>query len=780
MLPLTIAQAPWRQIGLILGAGICATLVFILLTTSTTLEQQMVLGWAFVLGLFVFKRIRGVPHDLQRVLVILLALVLTTRYWWFRSTETLFYTGFYDSIGMTLLYLAELYAVVILLLGMFVNISPLRRELKTVPLDRPDLPSVDVYIPTFNEPTEIVASTVSAAAQIFYPPGKLNIYILDDGGTVQKRNDPDPARAQSARDRHEYLKSVAEELNSQYAPGIHYLTRDKNQAAKAGNISEALLCTCSEETVGMLTRSACLEMGVRASQGEIILILDCDHAPTRDILMNTVGWFTEDEDLFLVQTPHFFVNPDPVERNLGTFERSPAENEMFYGVIHLGLDYWNSSFFCGSAALLRRSHLDSIGGIAGETITEDAETALSLHAKGLKSVYVNKPMVCGLSPETFSDFITQRNRWAQGMTQIFLLKNPLFQKGLSWFQRLCYTNNCLFWLFGTARTIFFIAPLMYLLFGLKVYNASLAQVAAFTIPHVFGAVMLSDFLYGHVRHPFFSELYESVQSFFNVPSLLSTLLRPRAPSFKVTPKIQDMARDRLSPLATPFYLLLILALAAYPGAVHRWISHPAEVDTILICLFWSTFNLMLVFLCLGVVWEKHQVRRKHRLPTNEAGTLQLPGSDHPVIAVAVENISEDGVGLALADSHVFVPGQEVVLHVTDSFGMDYALPCEVVRTRKAHQGRLDVGCRFVIRNVSQRAAVIGYVFGDSNRWERFWMERRKYRVGVLQGTWRLFFLGFRGTARHMAGLMHLVISAALRQWKRVVGSDPLTQSSKNS
>src|SRR4051794_12031371 len=67
----------------------------------------------------------------------------------------------------------------------------------------------------------------------------------------------------------------------------------------------------------------------------------------------------------------------------------PGENEMFYGVVQKGLDAWNSSFFCGSAAVLRRAHLMSVGGIAGTSITEDAETALELHARGYKSLYVD-------------------------------------------------------------------------------------------------------------------------------------------------------------------------------------------------------------------------------------------------------------------------------------------------------------------------------------------------------------------------------------------------------
>ena len=73
-----------------------------------------------------------------------------------------------------------------------------------------------------------------------------------------------------------------------------------------------------------------------------------------------------------------------------------------------GLDKWNGSFFCGSAALLRRSALEEAGGFSGVTITEDCETAFELHARGWTSVFVDKPLIAGLQPETFASFIGQR------------------------------------------------------------------------------------------------------------------------------------------------------------------------------------------------------------------------------------------------------------------------------------------------------------------------------------------------------------------------------------
>ena len=178
----------------------------------------------------------------------------------------------------------------------------------------------------------------------------------------------------------------------------------------------------------------------------------------------TVGYFDEDPKLFLVQTPHFFLNPDPLERNLRTFETMPSENEMFYGIIQRGLDKWNAAFFCGSAAVLRREALDETDGFSGISITEDCETALELHSRGWNSVYVDKPLIAGLQPATFASFIGQRSRWAQGMMQILRFRFPLLKRGLSLAAAALLHVATLFWLFPFPRAIFLIAPLFYLFF----------------------------------------------------------------------------------------------------------------------------------------------------------------------------------------------------------------------------------------------------------------------------------------------------------------------------
>ncbi len=239
----------------------------------------------------------------------------------------------------------------------------------------------------------------------------------------------------------------------------------------------------------------------------------------------------------------------------------PSENEMFYGVIQRGLDKWNAAFFCGSAAVLRRAALEEVGGFSGISITEDCETALDLHSRGWNSLYVDRPMISGLQPETFASFIGQRSRWCRGMFQIFLLKNPMFKAGLSLSQKICYLSNMSYWFFPLFRLPFLIAPFLYIWFSLQITIANLHEFVAYTTLYMVVNVMMQNYMYGSVRWPFISELYEFVQSIFLSRGLLSVIANPRKPTFNVTDKGQSLEKDFLSELAMPYFVIFGFILA---------------------------------------------------------------------------------------------------------------------------------------------------------------------------------------------------------------------------
>ena len=685
------------------------------------LRGQYLLGAAALLGLLLLRVVR--TDGLLRVFLILLVAYVSVRYFTWRTLYTLPPVDAPGFVPGLLLYLAEVQGFVIYLLGVFVNIRPVDRRSVPLPDDPEACPTVDVLVPSFNEPLEILRVTLTAARQIDYPADRLQVYLLDDGGTDQKCNDPDPAKAEAARARRAELQALCNEL------GCRDLSRKRNISAKAGNINAAL----------------------PHSDGELLLILDADHVPTRDILQRTVGAFVTDPDLFMVQTPHFMATPDPVERNLATFGRMPSEGEMFYGDVQRGLDFWNSSFFCGSAAVMRRRHLESVGGISGSSITEDAETSLELHARGLKSIYLSRPMVAGQAPETFAHFITQRRRWAQGMTQILLLKNPLFKRGLSLAQRLSYLNSCLFWLFPFSRLIFVAAPMFFLFFGLEIFHATLQEFFAFAVLHVFCSLMLANFLFGRERWPFVSDLYEILQSVFLVGSLLRIVVRPRKAQFRVTPKGRTIERDFVSPLGKPFFVIMALMVVGVVLGVYRYYAFPLEREHLTIVMAWHLTNSCLLLGALGVLFERAWSRDYERLYRDKPVNVV---TDAAAARGTLVDTTIDGGRIQLSDGalvdDMIADGHGELHFASYDHGEVRSVPLLIEgHQRDSRAGSVDLDVRYVCNDQPTFAGVVDLVYGDSEAWVQFQRSRRRSRRTLLGS---LLFIVARGLSRSLGML----------------------------
>jgi cellulose synthase (UDP-forming) len=121
--------------------------------------------------------------------------------------------------------------------------------------------------------------------------------------------------------------------------------------------------------------------------------------------------------------------------------QNAERRDAVYGLVQDGNDMWDATFFCGSCAVIRRGPLDEIGGIAVETVTEDAHTSC-VCTVAVTSAYMRIPQAAGLATESLSAHIGQRIRWARGMVQIFRLDNPLFGKGLKLAQRSATSTRC--------------------------------------------------------------------------------------------------------------------------------------------------------------------------------------------------------------------------------------------------------------------------------------------------------------------------------------------------
>ncbi len=588
-----------------------------LVSVPTSTTAQAFLGIVAVAAVALLKPFSQAL--VPRFLLLAIATVVVLRYWFWRVLETVPAPSFSIAFIVALVLLAvETYSILVFFLNAFVSADPTRRPFP--PQVSPEnLPTVDILVPSYNEPAEMLSVTLAAAKNMIYPPEKRTVVLCDDGGTDQRCNSDNPESAAAARKRRADLQALCEEL------GVRYSTRARNERAKAGNMSAAL------ETLN----------------GDLVVVFDADHVPSRDFLARTVGYFVDDPKLYLVQTPHFFINQDPIQRNLQLSPKCPPENEMFYSQIHRGLDRWGGAFFCGSAAVLRRAALDSVGGFAGETITEDAETALEIHSAGWKSLYLDRAMIAGLQPETFASFIQQRGRWASGMMQMLMLKNPLFRKGLRLPQRLCYINSMSFWVFPLIRMAYLLVPLIYLFFGVQIFVATMPDVMAYMLSYLGVSYLVQSALFSRCRWPLISEIYETAQAPYLAGAIIRTVLRPRSATFNVTAKDETLAENFISPMHWPLTILFLVMLSGVVALGIRWFAFPGDRGVLSVVGGWAIFNLILVTISYRAVAEKQQRRASPRVSMKVKAMMWEAETPKVVWPVTITDASTSGTRILL-------------------------------------------------------------------------------------------------------------------------------------
>jgi len=678
-------------------------------------QEQFILGVAALITIY-FLRARYMrtlnrshPLRLTRLLLLVLAGLMALRYLIWRVQYSI--PWYNDPLSLTLslvLLGAEVFAISLYFMGAFTVIHPLRRE--PIPLDikRDDLPSIDVFVPTYNEPVELLQTTLLAASSMDYPKEKLNIYLLDDGGTVAKCAQSGSSGL-AARQRKEDLYQLCEKT------GTQYLTRDNNDHAKAGNINAALTQT----------------------NGDIIVIFDSDHVPTMNFLSLTVGTLMDDSNIALVQTPHYMINQDPLEKSLHATHKMPSEGDMFYSLNLRGMDNWNAGFFCGSGALILRRALEDIGGICTDTIVEDADSSMEMLSKGYKMAYLHVPVMAGLSSESIDALVIQRSRWATGMIQLFRMKNPLFRKGLSFAQRLCYINCIAYWFFVLARIVFLFTPVFALVFGVVFFAAPPSEIMLYLIPYIVGLYLVLNVMYGRVRWTFVSDIYDTFSAILLAGTVFSTLIKPGHKEFKVTPKAVTRDKNSLSFLSKRFYIVIAIQIAASIYGVYVMMHDASMYNQIVVSLAWNAYNMIFTIAALGTLIERTEFRQRPRISIDESAILLVNGKE---IHCHVEDMTEYGAMIHLPDDNTFATLKEARMTLlkkeTDGGLINFVtLPVMIknmhdVSTKKNHYW--EVGISFDYENITQQRKVINYLYGDSERWRQDLIKNHQHST-ITQG-----------------------------------------------
>ncbi|MBD1881914.1 glycosyltransferase [Coleofasciculus sp. FACHB-T130] len=556
-------------------------------------EYLLVPTVALLVIVLIVMKISPKTDAWSRFLVVGILLGLTGRYIVWRSLSTLNVADPLNGVFSLGLFFMEMLMLSSSTIQLFLmlNVKERHREAdqmaKSV-IDGSFLPTVDIFIPTYNEAVFIVKRTIIGCQALDYP--NKTVYLLDD----TKRPE---------------MHKLAEEL------GCEYKTRLDNRHAKAGNLNHAFPQT----------------------SGELIVVFDADFIPNKNFLTRTVGFF-QDETVALVQTPQSFYNSDPIAYNLGLEHVLTPEEEVFYRQIQPIRDAAGSVICSGTSFIVRRSALEAAGGFATNSLSEDYFTGICLSAQGYQLIYLDEKLSAGLAAENIAAHATQRLRWAQGTLQAFFIEeNPLTISGLSPLQRLAHLEGLLHWFTSLSRVYFLFIPLAYSFFGVIPVRAMIGELLYYFLPYYVVQLSVFSWLNYRSRSALLTDIYTLVLCIPLALTVLQAMLKPFSKEFKVTPK--GISRDRFSfnwNLAWPLIILFIasvvslwrnLGMCIITGNWQRLETYGAtEVyKGIGLGWIWSGYNLLMIGIALLIlldvpkpdIYEWFDLRRVIRL--NVAG-----------------------------------------------------------------------------------------------------------------------------------------------------------------
>lgn len=472
--------------------------------------------------------------------------------------------------------------------------------------DRPSLPpaedlSVAVLIATYDEPPDVLRATVLGALALRHPT-PVPVVVLDDGGRA-------------------WVQEMCAEL------GARYLSRPAPRAhAKAGNLNH----------------------GIAHVDADLLVTLDADHVPRPDMLERTLGEF-RDPRVALVQGPQVFFNRGFQHPLRPGADPTLNDQSVFFGPISRGKDRHGAAFWCGCPAVLRREALLSVGGVATDTLVEDAHTALRMHRAGWRSVYRDEVLAVGLAPEEIGAYMVQRGRWAQGAFQVLRRDNPLFGRGLTWQQRIHYLFAFLHYLEGPQRLVFMLVPPVVLFTGILPLDTDPVLYAALFLPP-FVLLPLATRAFVGDRYRFLDGEVYGVVKMGAYTRAAWAYVRPGRGRFRVTPK---GARSDASPLRH-LRLPLVVAAVTLVAIGYQAAAQVAGLRGALPPFAYSAtvlWALVCVATVVAAMWRATAVRhrrRSHRFPVSLRATVGRRDERAPRLPATVVDLNQFGLAMRVS------------------------------------------------------------------------------------------------------------------------------------
>lgn len=429
-----------------------------------------------------------------------------------------------------------------------------------------EYPDVDIFISTYNEPTDLLRKTINGCVHMRYPdPGKVHIWLCDDN-------------------RRSEMRQLAMDM------GVGYFDRPDNKGAKAGNLNHAMSLTGAP----------------------YIVTFDADMIPKSDFLLKTIPYFVDVEKrqkdlpeaerlhLGLLQTPQCFYDPDVFQHALYSEKRAPNEQDFFYRTIEPARTSTNSVIYGGSNTILSRQALEAIGGFYTGSITEDFATGMLIEEAGFISLGLPEPLASGQTPHAYRDHIKQRTRWGRGCISTARQLKFMHRKGLNLLQKINYWSSVIYWYSPIKNLIYILSPLIYAVFTIPVFRCTWPELIVFWLPMYY----MQDTCLRVLSRKTISLKWSGIYETSVMPHMLVPVIREglgiSETSFKVTDK-SAAARKRQTDVKAmmPFLILIVLSVA---GIVRLFVfMDSVQFISILILLFWLVRNLYFLIMSVFLV-----------------------------------------------------------------------------------------------------------------------------------------------------------------------------------
>lgn len=364
------------------------------------------------------------------------------------SLPLLHYMGLGDWVMLALLVPTCLIMVAILISHLFEFVElfwegSLQRKFQSLPLAPvAKQPFVSIHLACCSEPPEMVIATIDSLHQLDYQA--YEVLVIDN-------NTKDDALWQPVRDHVAQLPAHFRFIRLPQWPGY-----------KAGALNYAL-DQCD-------------------TRAEVVAVVDADYIVKPQWLRALVGYF-DDAHVGIVQAPQ-------AHRDWGGSVFRKMMNWEYDGFFRIGMHHRNERDAIiqhGTMTMIRASALRAHGQWSEWCMCEDTELGLRLMRQGLRTVYVDQVMGDGLTPDSFTAFKKQRQRWAQGGMQILKAHwRALLGRGsatpLSLGQRYHFVAGWLPWVGDLLHFVFVFAALLWTMGVLALPQYFSLPVTLFMLP----------------------------------------------------------------------------------------------------------------------------------------------------------------------------------------------------------------------------------------------------------------------------------------------------------